>query len=313
MNISIRPLTEDDLPGVDVVRRVALGTLFGLPKPIEYGGDSDVVRTRWISDPSAAFVADVDGKPVGSIFAAKWGSVAIVGPLTVHPKVWDHNIGTRLLEPTMQLLERWGPSHAGMHSAVHSPKHIRLFRKFGFWTRCLIEVMSKPVEETRPDASLRLFSELSAEKKDAALPACLSVTESVYPGLDVSREIRAVDAQGLGDTALFYDDGELYGFAVCHWGPGSEAGTGRCYVKFGAVRRGAGAGAQFQRMLRACEVLAASRGASRLVAGINCDRHDACRLMIAHGFRTESVGVAMHRPYKPAYNRNDVYVIDDWR
>jgi len=35
--------------------------------------------------------------------------------------------------------------------------------------------------------------------------------------------------------------------------------------------------------------------------------------MIAHGFHTESVGVAMHKPYKPGYNRDDVYVIDDWR
>jgi predicted N-acetyltransferase YhbS len=311
--ITIRPLKEKDLKGADVVFRVALGTLEGLPTPIEFGGDTDYVRTRWQANPDTVFVARLDGKPVGSIFAANRGSVAIVGPLTVHPNVWDKSIGTRLLEPTMELLDRWGPTHAGMHSVVHSAKHIRLFRKFGFWPRGLIEVMSKPVQETKQESKMRLFSELPEEKKDETLKACLRVTESIYVGLDLAREILAVEGQGLGDTALFYDRGTVVGFAVCHWGAGTEAGSGRCYVKFGAVRKGPSAGTRFESMLKTCEVLAASRGASRLVAGINADRHDACRRMIEHGFKTESVGVAMHKPYKPAYNRNDVYVIDDWR
>lgn len=311
--VTIRPLKEKDLDGADVVFRVALGTLEGLVTPIEFGGDVDFVRTRWKADPGAAFVARLDGKPVGSIFAANRGSIAIVGPLTVHPNVWDKAIGTRLLEPVMELLDRWGPTHVGMFSVVQNAKHIRLFRKFGFWTRCLIEVMYKPVQETRQETKIRLFSELTEDKKAETLESCLGVTESIYVGLDLSREIVSVDTLDLGDTALFFDGAELVGFAVCHWGAGTEAGSGRCYVKFGAVKKGPQAGSRFEAMLKACEVLAASRGASTLVAGINTDRHDACRMMIEHGFKTEQVGVAMHRPYKPAYNRNDVYVIDDWR
>jgi predicted N-acetyltransferase YhbS len=313
MNITIRSLKEDDLRAVDVVFRLAFGTLAGLPDPITFSADTDFVRSRWLADPSAAFVADADGKPIGSIFAANWGSVAIVGPLTVHPNVWDKAIGTRLLEPTMDLLDRWGPTHAGLHTVVHSAKHITLFRKFGFWPRCLVEVMSKPVHETRPDPQMQLFSELSAERKIEALKACLHVTESIYLGLNLEREIRAVDTQDLGDTALFYDDGALRGFAVCHWGAGTEAGSGRCYVKFGAVKKGPEAGKHFDHLLKTCEVLAAARGASQLVAGVNTARNGACRAMISHGFSTESVGVAMHKPYKPCYNRDEVYVIDDWR
>jgi hypothetical protein len=56
------------------------------------------------------------------------------------------------------------------------------------------------------------------------------VTEAVYPGLDVEREIRAVHAQTLGDTVLLWEDQELVGFAVCHWGPGTEAGEGKGYI-----------------------------------------------------------------------------------
>ena len=58
------------------------------------------------------------------------------------------------------------------------------------------------------------------------LKECFEVTNSVYPGLDVEREIRAVDDQRLGDTVLLRDGSQLVGFAVCHCGAGSEAGSG---------------------------------------------------------------------------------------
>ena len=49
------------------------------------------------------------------------------------------------------------------------------------------------------------------------------------------------------------------------------------------------------------------------MAGINTARQDAYRRMLARGFRTDFVGVAMERPAEPGYNRPDVYAIDDWR
>lgn len=314
MKVTIRPLKEEDLPAVDIIFRLAAGTLFGVPDPIKFGGDADFVRTRWLADPNAAFVADADDRrAVGSIFASKWGSVAILGPFTVHPNLWDRAIGTRLLEPAMELLDRWGPTHTGLHNLAHSAKHTSLYRKFGFWPRSLIEVMGKDVQETKPDPNLRLYSELSDDKKAGTLEACLEVTESIYVGLDLSREIKIVDEHGLGDTALLYDGDTLIGFAVCHWGAGTEAGSGNCYIKFGVVRKGPNSGEQFKRLLNTCEVLAASRGTSHLIAGVSAARHKACVTMIAHGFKTESVGVAMHKPYKPGYNRNEVFIIDDWR
>jgi hypothetical protein len=37
-------------------------------------GDADLVKTRWLADPSAAFGAYSDGELIGSNFAANWGS-----------------------------------------------------------------------------------------------------------------------------------------------------------------------------------------------------------------------------------------------
>ena len=109
------------------------------------------------------------------------------------------------------------------------------------------------------------------------------------------------------------DNSKLAGLAICHCGAGTEAGSGACYIKFGAVRPGSNAGRVFDRLLDACETLASLSGMSRLVAGVNTGRYRAYHRMIVRGFRTDMQGVAMQRPNKSGYNRPNVYVIDDWR
>jgi hypothetical protein len=51
MDIAIRPLDEQDLPEADRIFRVAFGTFLGLPDPLSFMGDADLVRTRWRTDP----------------------------------------------------------------------------------------------------------------------------------------------------------------------------------------------------------------------------------------------------------------------
>jgi hypothetical protein len=129
----------------------------------------------------------------------------------------------------------------------------------------------------------------------------------------VSSEIRSVAQQRLGDTVLIYRDSQLAAFAVCHCGAGTEAGTGMCYVKFGAVRPSRTAAEDFETLMTACDNLAVERGASHLVAGVNTARHDAYARMWERGFRTDMQGVAMQQPNEDGYNRPDVFVMDDWR
>ena len=42
-------------------------------------------------------------------------------------------------------------------------------------------------------------------------------------------------AHGIGDVVLLGDPAAPAGFALCHVGPGTEAGSNTCYAKFGAV------------------------------------------------------------------------------
>lgn len=313
MKISIRPLLERDLDDADHIFRLAFGTFLGLPDPLQFGGDTDPVRTRWKADPAAALAAKVDGRLVGSIFLTNWGSVGLFGPLTIHPDFWDRGVAQQLLQKTMEIFTRWGVTHACLFTHAESPKHIALYQKFGFWPRFLTAIMSTSLQTKTKSLEAVRFSEISSEKIEDVLEQCRQVTNLIYRGLDVRREIIAVQEQQLGDTLLFWNSTKLVGFAACHCGPGTEAGTGTCYVKFAAVAPGPDADSHFVQLLENCEVFAASHGLERLIAGINTGRHAAYTKMIAHGYRTFRLGVAMHKSNDPGYNRSDIYVIDDWR
>jgi GNAT superfamily N-acetyltransferase len=308
-----RPLLEDDLPVADHVMRVAFGTFAGVPEPSAFFGDASWVRNRWKADPSAAYAAEVDGEVVGSGFAARWGSFAVLGPLTVRPDLWDRGIGGRLMARIIDRISQWGVLLAGLMAFPHSPKHIGLYHSYGFSPRFLTAIMSKPVESPSPAPRWGRYSQLADGEKASCLQACRSVTDSLYEGLDLTSEIRAIEAQGLGDTITVWDESELVGLAACHQGPETEAGSGVCYVKFAAVRSGRQATCHFDELLLACESLAAEKAAPRLVAGVNTSRQEAYERMLQRGFRTDILGIAMHRPNEPGFSRAGIYVLDDWR
>ncbi len=312
-SLIISPLQEKNLPEADRIFRLAFGTLHGLPDPMMFGGDSDYIRTRWLADPTAAFEAELDGTLVGSNFATLWGSFGFFGPLTIHPDHWDKGIGKKLMEPVMTLFAAQGIRHMGLFTSPQSAKHIGLYQKFGFWPRFLTAIMAKPVEPGGLVPNWSKYSEVPVNEREACLNSCRDLTYSVFEGLDLTREINAVTTQNLGDTILLMDDSKLAGLAVCHCGPGTEAGSGTCYVKFGAVRPGPNTERLFEELLSACEAYALSKGLPGLLVGVNLARHNAYRKMMDRGFRTVIQGVAMQRPNEAGYNRLEAYVMDDWR
>jgi predicted N-acetyltransferase YhbS len=311
--ISVRPLQENDLTAADHIMRLAFGTFLGLPDPTSFMGDASYVRTRWNANPDAAFVAEVNNEVVGSNFATNWGSVGFFGPLTIHPDLWDRGVGKRLMEPVMECFHQWETKHAGLFTFPHSQKHIGLYQRFGFYPRFLTTLMSKPVEPGGRSSVWTKFSDAPVSERGAIMDAGRELTNEIYEGLDVGPEIRAVADQKLGDTVLLWNNSKLAGFAVCHIGAGTEAGSGVCYVKFGAARPGADAEQNFNRLLDACEEMASSKSLLRLTAGVNTARHEAYRQMLSRGFRTDILGVVMQKPNEAGYNRPGVYLIDDWR
>jgi GNAT superfamily N-acetyltransferase len=306
-NVVVRTLRQDELTEADRIMRTAFGTFLGLPDPMAFMGDADYVHSRWAADPSAALAAELDGRLVGTNFVTRWGSVGFFGPLTIEPGLWDKGIARRMLDETMAIFDRWGVAHAGLFTFGHSPKHVALYESYGFLPRFLTSVLSL---EVAPGISAAV-APASAEE---IVAECAELTGSIYPGFDVEREIRAAETHKLGGTVLVRDDdGRLAAFGVCHTGAGSEAGSGAVFVKVGAARPGPGAEQRFERLLDVCAEFAAEQGAGTLIVGVNTSRRGACRILGARGFRSQLLGVAMHRPDEGAYHHPDAWVLDDWR
>jgi len=318
--IIVRPLAESELAEAGRIIRFAFGTFLGLPaEDPRMGTDNDVAKTRWKIDPAAVLAAEHAGRLIGSNFATNWGSFGFFGPLTVEPEYWNRGVAQMLLDPTMGMFRRWNMRHLGLYTFAHSPKHMALYQKFGFWPRDLVAVMAKetspaPAARTAAAAQITRLSQAEPDEIASIVAACRDLTNSIFEGLDVEREIRSILRQRLGDTILVWDNSKLAAFAVCHSGPGTEAGSGVCYVKFAAVRLGRRASEHFERLLDGVEAYARAANAPKITAGVNLARREAFQAMRARGFRTEMQGVAMETgDAASGYNRAGVYVLDDWR
>jgi GNAT superfamily N-acetyltransferase len=306
-------LGDKDLPEAERILRLAFGTYLGAPNPETFWSDRDYIYGRQRSSHVASFGATINGKLVGSNFVTHWGSVGFLGPITVHPDLHESGVGRALLDHAMTQFDAWGTRHVGLFTFAHSTKHVALYQKYGFWARFLTAIMSTPVVSRRGSTGWSRFSTLSEAERAEALRSCRAVADGLYAGLDLTEEIRSTDAQGVGDTILVEDTGGIAAFAVCHYGPRSEAGAGCCFIKFGAVRDGPSAEQNYLRLLDACEALAVAAGMPNLLAGVNMARHEAYRHLVERGFRTEIQGVAMHKGNDPGYCRLGAYIIDDWR
>ncbi|MHB1938243.1 MAG: GNAT family N-acetyltransferase [Acidobacteriaceae bacterium] len=316
-SIKVGLLQPSELEEANRIFRLAFGTFLGMPNPLDFMGNRNLMTPRWRSTHVKTIAARDGGRLIGSNVATQWGSFGFFGPLSVLPEYWGRGVAQRLLTSTMTIFDRWGVRHTGLFTFPHSAKHVGLYQKFGYWPRYLTAVMTHAPEAgaTPPTDSAdgtALLSSLTKSQREQAIQSCGKLTDKIDKGLDLTGEIRAVLAQRAGDVVLTYRRGVLDGFAVCLNGPGSEGGEKTCYVKFGAVRGGAGAGERFDRLLEACDAFAFSRGAT-VEAGVNLTREDAYRRMRSHGYRVMMQGVAMQRPHVEGFNRADAYVIDDWR
>jgi GNAT superfamily N-acetyltransferase len=318
----IRPLAESELAEADRIIRIAFGTFLGIPEPARFMGDAEYARPRWKVDPAAVLAAEHAGKLIGSNFATNWGSFGFFGPLTVEPEYWNRGVAQQLLAPTIEIFRRWGSRHLGLYTFAHSPMHMALYQKFGFWSRDLVAVMAKETLQAAGSAAgaseYEIIRVSEAESDELNLVeigmGCGSLTDAIFEGLDLEREIRSVNSQKLGDTILVSDHSKFEAFAICHSGPGSEAGSGVCYIKFAAVRPGRRASEVFQRLLDAVEAYARAVNATKITAGVNLARREAFQALRTRGFRTEIQGLAMESgDENSGYNRAGVYILDDWR
>ena len=317
-SLVIRQMAQEDLADADRINRIAFGPFFGLATPSAFRGDGEVVAGRFAANPEGAFVAEIDGLQVACGFVMDWGSVGILGPLTVAVGAWGRGIGRAMLDEMTGYMDSRGFALQGLFTHPQSATHIRLYEAYGFRMKRITAVMDRAV---RPEAGMpetaRLFSELPASERPGALDQCRSIADGMYGGLDLTGEILSIDGEAFGDTVLLGPENAMTGFACCHQGGRSEAGSPQTLVKFAAVRPDGNASREFESLLTACEAFAALRGTKRLVAGTNTGRAECYEAMLGMGFRSWMNGIAMLKTAGDdggeGYNVPGIFAIDDWR
>jgi GNAT superfamily N-acetyltransferase len=308
-SVEINLLQESELPEAEKLLRLSFGTFLGLSEPMDFGNGAEYT-SRWYRDPLSAFAARADGKLIGFCMLANWGSCAGFGPIVTHPDYWDRSIGSQLINASWSKFDEWGSQQIVFCTHANSPKHIYFYGKFGAQPRFLIALFTKAIPLIQPQPlKANRYSQLSGDRQAVSLNAAYQLTNKIYEGLDWRSEILLLQQRSLGDTLFVWDDMELIGFAICHYGAGSEAAKGTCYIKLGAAK---GAEA-FDRLIDECEALSVMLGMSSLVAGVDTACVDAYHRMIARKFRISFLSVSMHKPNQTGYSRPDVYVIEDKR
>jgi GNAT superfamily N-acetyltransferase len=312
-SIQIGALRADELPEAGRIMRLAFGTFLGLPNPMDFMGDRDFVMPRWRARNARLLAARDGGKLVGTNIATQWGSFAFFGPLTVLPEYWNRGVAQLLLAATMKVFHRWGVRRSALFTFAHSPRHVGLYQKFGYWPGSLTALMKRT--PAPPDWALMqdanapvVLSSLTKRDREQAVKACARLTHSLQRGLDLSEEMRAVMAEHIGEVVLIEGPRGLDAFAVCMHGAGSEGGEKVCYVKFAVAR----SGERFERLLKAIDALALVQG-SEVEAGVSLACRDAFGRMLSRGYRTVTLGVAMQKPHGDGFNRAGAYVLGDWR
>jgi GNAT superfamily N-acetyltransferase len=314
----VRQLAEDDLADADRINRIAFGTFFGLETPSAFRGDGEVIAGRFAANPDGAFAADIDGTLVACGFVMDWGSVGLLGPLTVDVDVWGRGIGRAMLDAMTRYMDSRNFVLQGLFTHPQSPTHIRLYEAYGFRMQRISAVMERAVDVAPAmPPTARFYSELTEKDRQAVLAECRRIADGTFAGLDLTREILSIEANGFGDTIVLGAEHALTGFACCHQGAGSEAGSAQTLVKFVAVDPGSDARAEFEKLMAACESFAALRGTKRLVAGTNTGRAACYEALLDLGFRSWMNGIAMLKPAVGAgvdgYNVPGVFAVDDWR
>ncbi|WP_019504015.1 GNAT family N-acetyltransferase [Pleurocapsa sp. PCC 7319] len=308
-SVEISLLQESQLPEAAKLLKLSFGTFLGLKEPMSFGNGAEYM-SRWYRESLGAFAAKADGKLVGHCMVANWGSCAGFGPIVTHPDYWDRGIGSQLIDASWSKFYEWESQQILFCTHANSPKHLHFYGKFGAEPRFLIALCTKTLLPIQPPRlKSQRYSHLSPEQQKESLNACYQLTDKIYGGLDWRSEILLVQQKSLGDTLLVWDDLELIGLAICHYGAGSEAAKDTFYIKLAAAK----SAQAFEQLVDECEVLSITLGISSMMAGVDMACVDAYRRMRARRFKIQSLSVSMHKPNHMGYSRPDVYVIEDRR
>jgi predicted N-acetyltransferase YhbS len=321
---AIRPMTAEDIPQVE--RIIDAETAAKRQDTGEAGSEppgSRLVKSRFHKEPAGCFVAeDPSHGMIGSVLSIAWGSVAWLGPLAVHPEFSGQGVEQQLLRAVLDYWEPMALSAQGVETSTAIPAHIEFYAAFGFRPQFLTATLigtvdpdgpRAPIRQRTPSFELILLSQLSDTLEETMLANCRRISERHYPGLDYSKELQSVKEFHLGETVLLAVGERLYGFAICHAAPGSEADADSCYVKALLIDPAIDDQETLLALVEACEGYARTVKRATVRLGVNLACWEGYQAVAARGYQMRQVRLRMVRPIDELLSDPSPFHFNDWR
>jgi ribosomal protein S18 acetylase RimI-like enzyme len=274
-------------------------------------------------EPWGCFVAEEgDGKIVGAAVAVMWGTIGLVGPVAVLTSYQNQDIAQQLLTACQEFFDENKATLQGVCTYPYSPKHLILYQKFGYKPKGLVVITGKQLDRreivhatkaAKPGPAVRRYSTLEEAKKKQAMQKIRRMTNAVWRGMDLGKEVEIVDGLTLGDTLLLEKGREVIGFAICHLPPNSEAPQGSAYVKFLAIDPRHRKPEHLHALLGAVEEMAGAALLQRVVVPAYTYYWTAYQALLERGYHVDFTMVRMKRGKQEDYEDPSDLVLDDWR
>ncbi|HWC04363.1 MAG TPA: GNAT family N-acetyltransferase [Methylomirabilota bacterium] len=324
--IKVRRVKKGDLSRMREVVESAFGDFFERQlgsRPRQVFGGAQYVHHRWLMEPWGCFVAEEnEGKIVGVSLAVCWGTLGLFGPVAVLTPYQNQKVAQQLVRAAQTFFDENRVTLQGVVTFPYSPKHLVLYQKFDFKPRALVAITARsldrrepgpPAKPVRGTPELKRFSTYEEGKKKALLGRLRALTGRIYRGLDLTKEIEIVDGLALGDTVLLEKDGSLLGFAICHTPGVSEAPQGALYIKYLAVDPTRRRPEHFVQLLNACEDFGINAACQRVIAPVYTGYWRAYQTLLSSGYHVDMLMLRMKRGKNDDYEREEDFVLDDWR
>jgi ribosomal protein S18 acetylase RimI-like enzyme len=325
--IKVRRVKKGDLSRMREVLESAFGDFFERQlgtRPRQVFGGAQYVHHRWLMEPWGCHVAEEsDGKIVGLSIAVCWGSLGLFGPVAVLTPYQNQKVAQQLIRAAQQFFDENKVTLQGVVTFPYSPKHLVLYQKFDFKPRALVAITAKSLERREPlvvapkpprgTPEIQRFSTYEESRKKALLGRLKALTGRIYRGLDLTKEIEIVDGLALGDTLLLEREGAVLGFAICHAPGVSEAPQGSLYIKYLAVDPARRRLEHFSQLVAASEDYGVASGCQRIIAPVYTGYWKAYQALLTSGYHMDMLLLRMKRGKNDDYEREDDFVLDDWR
>jgi GNAT superfamily N-acetyltransferase len=155
VGVAVRPMTAADVPAVAGIIAVAFNDVFqrhGFPAPWPEPHAAEVVPSLYVSYPGArGFVAQRDGRLVGSGFALIRGDNAGIGPVSVAPEAQGSGAGRAIMERLLH--ETRDCSSVRLIQEAFNNVSFSLYSKLGFVVRDVAPLLVAEDPRPKPPAN----------------------------------------------------------------------------------------------------------------------------------------------------------------